>query len=393
MIGLHRNRHVNENDLCYICYARPSTITHGSCRGKFWNDCIENWAITSIKARNLDGQDPVPWLQNSCQDGICYTELQSCLSTESLNRINETYNENYFTKTQDISRCPKENCNSAGFIKLGACRDNIQCGKCMFEWRDHAHLTVCEKTSKAIRNTLSLNPESFNYLNKVLWSIPCPQCGMFIQKDQGCAHMVWQYCKYEFCWIWLGHYPGYVHRNGDICGVRKFMSVGFTLIALLMMFIYMLYSNTYASFAVKFASKTFGKWLVANLAALSILLNLGFSLSYAEKVRYGYYNSGWDRFCVYFLAVLIVVWPMIWSSGMYFAYYSENFSFLPMWPIYELCLVLAVILVILALFLGACACYFLVFLPSIWICKQIGKAFYKGKVKISKLLTNKKKQK
>jgi len=90
------------------------------CGCYFCEECVKNWAQTTIRARNLTDQSSIPCLSNYCQVQITFSELQKFMTKESMERINEAYNENYFSKTEDITRCPKENCGYAGFIKLGA---------------------------------------------------------------------------------------------------------------------------------------------------------------------------------------------------------------------------------------------------------------------------------
>src|SRR5258706_15432126 len=64
----------------------------------------------------------------------------------------------------------------------------------------------------------------FNHLNDIhnlVLEEPCPKCGVLIQKNGGCKHMVCGKCKNEFCWLCLGPYYNYVH-SGDFlaCPLR-----------------------------------------------------------------------------------------------------------------------------------------------------------------------------
>jgi len=61
--------------------------------------------------------------------------------------------------------------------------------------------------------------------------------------------------------------------------------------AILMLCTSGIYSNTWAAYIIKLCLKGVGKFVLSNGYALTILLNLAFSLSYAEKVRNGYYYS------------------------------------------------------------------------------------------------------
>ena len=41
---------------------------------------------------------------------------------------------------------------------------------------------------------------------KECYTKPCPNCGISIEKSDGCDHMTCAYCYYEFCWICLADY-------------------------------------------------------------------------------------------------------------------------------------------------------------------------------------------
>jgi hypothetical protein len=288
--------------------------------------------------------------------------MVSILDADYLNEVNEAYNDNYFVKTEDIARCPKEGCDFAGFIELKSCRANIKCGKCEFEWRDHAHLTVFEKVAKSVKEVMRFNSESLNYFNEVMSSNPCPQCNMKIYKVDGCAHMVCQKCKYEFCWICMGHYPSYVHSEQTFCGMRMAMFVTLIVFAVLMTFSYSLYADTYVSHLQRAFLRGVGKFVIANLYGLSIFLNLGFALSYSQKVNGGYYGDC-ESCKLYTLAILVMTYPMAWLGLMYYFYTSQLLGFIPTFLFYEVAGLFIGIVGILCLFLGGCALYFLAFLP------------------------------
>jgi len=58
---------------------------------------------------------------------------------------------------------------------------------------------------------------------KLLFTHPCPSCGMLIQKEGGCKHMTCSRCNYEFCWSCFGHYQGYRHDSATECGQVQFL--------------------------------------------------------------------------------------------------------------------------------------------------------------------------
>lgn len=45
----------------------------------------------------------------------------------------------------------------------------------------------------------------------------CPECGIHIQKNEGCDHMTCKLCRHQFCWICLASYVGTngIHQRGN----------------------------------------------------------------------------------------------------------------------------------------------------------------------------------
>ena len=63
-------------------------------------------------------------------------------------------------------------------------------------------------------------------LKKVVFTVACPKCGIFIEKNGGCQHIRCIKCRYEFCWFCQQSYAGYRHQNNEIfCQQRLMMLV------------------------------------------------------------------------------------------------------------------------------------------------------------------------
>lgn len=72
-------------------------------------------------------------------------------------------------------------------------------------------------------------------LRKILFTEPCPNCGVPTQKVEGCEHMVCIKCKHEYCWLCLFDYKDYEHKSKqsrDYCIMRQvlyFVCIAFCL--------------------------------------------------------------------------------------------------------------------------------------------------------------------
>ena len=205
---------------CSIWYTNNTFWKH-SCQSYVCNLWIQIWVITRITSDKLIGMEPIPCLQQKWNDSIFFSEMQDCLSTEQMDKVWKAYNDNYISVTKDIVRWPRSGCSFAGIMPINKCLDPFQCPDWGYKWRDHDQLTRSELAAKSFSSLISLNPDSLNYLRKLLLNNACPSWGMSIEKLEGCSHMMCQQWRYEFCWDWLGHFAGYMHEKGQICWLRK----------------------------------------------------------------------------------------------------------------------------------------------------------------------------
>ena len=133
----------------------------------------------------------------------------------------------YVINCEDTRACPNAKCNYYGLVQIDQyterieCDKPLQCPECQTEWCDPLQQVTrgASLIGKFIRLKKTWQQTATN-LRELLISEPCPNCGSMIQKNGGCKHMVCYKCKYEFCWLCLGHYKRYRHDPGmeKYCG-------------------------------------------------------------------------------------------------------------------------------------------------------------------------------
>ena len=205
-----------------ICYTNKTAWKH-CCGFYVWNTCIEIWVVTRITSDKLFDQEPIPCLQQKCNEYIGFKEIQKWLEPDQMLKVCEAYNNNYICMIDDITRCPKSGWDFAGVIGKDWNRP-FECNKCGYEWREYSQLSSTELTYKSLSDMSHMQPESLNYITKLFYSHSWPCWGMTIQKQEGWSHMMCQHCSYEFCWECLGHYPGYVHEPYAIWWLRPILN-------------------------------------------------------------------------------------------------------------------------------------------------------------------------
>jgi len=206
----------------------------------------------------LNEEVTVPCPNNECSHFLTHKAVFNYIGAKNFEEVNEQYTNLYIDNTDDWRRCPSKGCAYAGSIETKPCSDDLECNKWGFTWREYEQMSTCQKMIRNVKNLFNWESETLSYMNEVVTGSQCPQWGITILKEDGWKHMICQKCKYEFCWIWLGHYPGYKHTENTFCPIRKLI--------------------TYLSLAIGFIAIYFK--LIISFSFLSILQSLILSIMY-----------------------------------------------------------------------------------------------------------------
>ena len=146
-----------------------------------------------------------------------------------------------------------------------------------------------DKFSKISQVTSNSKRLFLSNVTKIINGEPCPSCGIVIYKDGGCPHMTCQKCQYEFCWVCLGHYPGYSHSDFTGCPLRGFIMYPYAIFISFLLFFKMAYSFALFAIVTKFLCYYFGMLVIGNLFCASILIQMCIldSYYYARQNVYG----------------------------------------------------------------------------------------------------------
>ncbi|CAI2371491.1 unnamed protein product [Moneuplotes crassus] len=337
---------------CVICFTNSVDIPM-LCGSYICGPCITEWAKSKLIMDRLSGQVTIPCPNYQCEHSLSHIDLITFLGIEMFESINEQYTQIYLSNTEDIRRCPNEECSYAGMIKMESCSDKLRCNKCSFEWREYSQLTDSQKMIKSVKDFLTFKSETFSYINEVLTGVPCPKCGLVIWKDGGCNHMVCQKCKHEFCWSCLGHYPGYNHREETFCPLRQFI-------------IYLIPIVAFATLDYKLCSHvSLVSWIhslfysvVHFLFFYFLMPNILVLICFLEAIFIGWTVEGFrewstlpQRRMAYFTSILVVVYPFTYCYLWYKILISDRFFYLASSIWYEILIVLAGVCLVLAGFI------------------------------------------
>ena len=217
-------------NFCTLClqYNESSNfITLDACKCGFCRPCLEQYCAIIIRDHSLTSS------QITCPSADC-PNSNSYLATEQVRQLVDDSTFRLYEKIKldfevhlDPNRvwCPRPNCETVCTVseadlvqsertnfesRLDLTTDRrvpVNCKNCSLIFCLHCrsvyHGTMpCQSPSEDESLSLLLSrirtPNSLNEFIK-----KCPRCGIFIERDRGCAQMMCQKCKHVFCWFCL----------------------------------------------------------------------------------------------------------------------------------------------------------------------------------------------
>ena len=317
------------------------------CGSYICKPCITVWAKSKLIMDRLSGEVLIPCPNYLCEHSLSHIDMITFLGVEMFEEINTQYTDIYLSNTHDIRRCPNEECNYAGTIKLESCNEKLTCSECGFTWMEYVQLSETQKAIKSLKEFFTLKGEIFSYINEVLTGCPCPKCGLMIWKDGGCSHMVWQKCKHEFWWECLGHFPGYCHREQTFCPLRTWITFQSLLIFFVLLdiklcthvpFVFTAHIWIYIAIFI-----IFFYFLLPNAVVLAVLLEAYFISATWDGFKEWAINTI-ERKIAYVTVVCWVLYPIGYAYLWYRILISTKLFFIAKSIWYEILIVLALVL-------------------------------------------------
>jgi len=204
---------------CGICWEECDPLHSLGCGHSYCEECLVGYLENRVQEGNV--------LEIPCPDPACDGELLphvigALLSEERYEKYQR------FTLLAALSQdpacrwCPNKECGNALIgdpsqpqMRCPECSTDF-CYRCQQHW--HPNLT-CEEFSN--KNQRGGEEQKFSRWKRRNKAKPCPRCGVTIQKNKGCNHIICDACKYEFCWLCLEYCePG--HFQQGACRGRQF---------------------------------------------------------------------------------------------------------------------------------------------------------------------------
>lgn len=188
--------------ICFTSLQNNDSIVKLPCHCVSCSDCLTSWIATQATELHYQTHEKIPCMIATCKQPFEIKLIFDQLTEGQQNMVNDILFDVYLKKTEDIRKCPNNNCSYAGIIDPSmSCRNNLECGFCGGQWREKLHYTTTEKVKEFILNGNTQKNEIMSDFWQEAFTRRCPKCNVHIQKNGGCNHMTCKKCQYEFCWL------------------------------------------------------------------------------------------------------------------------------------------------------------------------------------------------
>ena len=194
-----------KDNCCLVCELEiiPEDKINLDCGHQFCYNCFKEYLKEKAK-------DQLKLLETKCPMKGCNYQVPSQIfknifekDKKQLSIYNKCLMRNFTESNADFKLCPNPKCeliiqlpgHGMNDIKCN-CGNNF-CFNCLRESHVPSDCYLVEEWEKKMKNKEE-KIKLLTFLTK-----QCPSCGVLIEKNQGCNHMVCK-CKYEFCWVCLG---------------------------------------------------------------------------------------------------------------------------------------------------------------------------------------------
>ncbi|XP_076006426.1 E3 ubiquitin-protein ligase RNF144B [Genypterus blacodes] len=202
---------VDPESYCKLCLnEQPSAASRKlqSCDCSFCTECLQQYVHLAIRE---GGGAPITCPDMACQKSgvLLDSEIESLSPADQ-----ELYQRLKFEREVKLDPskawCPVVECQAVcsmtastegepTAVPCTAC-NTIFCSACRGAWQD-AH-TCPERQPMMSSSPSHENSDSDMPIKQ------CPMCGIYIERNQGCAQMLCKSCKHTFCWYCLQNLDG-----------------------------------------------------------------------------------------------------------------------------------------------------------------------------------------
>ena len=213
VINDESNANNESNELCRVCYEKindEDKINNSlPCGHLFCSNCWLDYLKTLISEAKTN---KIKCMESKCSEYISEEFIIQHISKD-LN-LSEKYikfkNRYEIIKDKNKKLCPHVGCDS--FLQKSDKTKYVECEN------GHKYCFECLAPPHENKKCKNKNEKKFLKWTKGKRVKRCPNCQMYVERNEGCNHMTCAYCDYQWCWICEQQYDPEHFINGPCAG-------------------------------------------------------------------------------------------------------------------------------------------------------------------------------
>ena len=207
------NENNESNELCGVCYEKindeDKTNNSLPCGHLFCSNCWFDYFKTLISEAKTN---KIKCMESKCSEYMSEEFIIQHISKD-LN-LSEKYikfkNRYEIIKDKNKKLCPHVGCDS--FLQKSDKTKYVECEN------GHKYCFECLSPPHKNKKCKNKNEKKFLKWTKGKRVKRCPNCQMYVERNEGCNHMTCAYCDYQWCWICEQQYDPEHFINGPCAG-------------------------------------------------------------------------------------------------------------------------------------------------------------------------------
>lgn len=201
---LHERSELKLDIPCKVCYYSTDIYTRPCCNLAVCSSCMSSYITEKIKNSELKIKCP----NSNCNKLLSKDEIALEIDENLLKKFNQYLVD--FNNEINIKTCP-QCCHIMKLdIKLFKRKKTkkhptkVKCEECSFDWCFECHAPwheniSCKQYKKSDKSFKQWTKEYTDKSDQIN-ARRCPECKTFIQRSDGCQHMICSKCSVSFCY-------------------------------------------------------------------------------------------------------------------------------------------------------------------------------------------------
>ena len=225
MINIKNNK-INEiktsqESICSVCYEELSRkekkINALPCGHLCCTSCWTNYLQTLISEAKVED---IKCVEPKCDQKLSEDFIMKHIkgNKQLVSKYEKFINRALIIKDPNKKLCPHPNCES--YLEKSRKTKYVKCKN------GHKYCFECLRPEHGKSTCENVLEKDFLLWKKDKVVKKCPNCKIYIEKNEGCNHMTCATCKYQWCWLCEGKYE-YGHYKTGKCNGHQFTKANY----------------------------------------------------------------------------------------------------------------------------------------------------------------------